>query len=104
MEPEQLRKERRSSRRLDMEKELITIKWEEANIEQSGKATCLDVSSSGLKISFDRTIQIGQNVEVTFEGKNNHLNVMQATALYSEQKEHGWFEIAFTFDHSGENK
>lgn len=103
MEPEQVQSERRTSRRLDMEKELITVNWEDNGTKESSKPICLDVSSTGLKINIDRPIQTNTKAEIIFEGKDKQTNTFSAEVVYCNLQENGWYEIAFQFTQSGES-
>jgi hypothetical protein len=102
MQSEQPPHERRSSLRLDMEKELITLTWLDQGNEISRKAICLDVSSGGLKVSIDRHIATDHVVDITFKSKNGQSNSIKAKVLRCIEQAHGWYDIGFMFVELGD--
>ncbi len=86
--------ERRSSNRLDMEKELISINW----LDQQDKlhqrdVMCLDVSQGGLKISLERDLPLDTQVNIQFKARSSTTKVFKAVVLRSQLLAHGWYDI-----------
>jgi hypothetical protein len=90
--------ERRSSARLDMEKQMVSIKWTDAN-KQSQKrlVTCMDVSRGGLKLELEVAIPVDSLVEVQLTPENLSPQTFQAKVIRCAQLEHGWFNIGLKF-------
>jgi len=90
--------ERRSSMRLDMEKQIISISW----IENFGNIVtkdvmCIDVSNGGLQIELDHPLDIDITVVVIFTPNESQYRSYETRVLRSVQQEHGWFNIGLQF-------
>ena len=90
--------ERRNSKRLDMEKQLITISW----IETTGstvvrEVTCVDVSNGGLQVELDKPLPIDTTVVVIFNPNHPQCQSYETRVLRSVLQEHGWFNIGLQF-------
>jgi hypothetical protein len=91
--------ERRSSFRLDMEKELVDIVWtDESGQEQSKKIVCLDFSRGGLKLDCDITLPVQTAVTVIFKAANTSNQKLFGKVLRCIKQDNGWFEIALVLD------
>lgn len=91
--------DRRRSQRLDMEKELVTIMWEnDSNESVSRDVMCIDVSSGGLKVEMMHPIAPLTPVNVLFK-PNQPLNVTtQCTVLRCVKQLSGWYELALLIE------
>lgn len=91
--------ERRTTMRLDMEKELIDIHWtNEQGQHVSKKIACLDFSKGGLKLDCDQAIPLATETTVVFQGAAKHSQKLQGKVIRCIQQENGWFEIALRLD------
>jgi len=91
--------ERRQSFRIDMEKELVDISWqdEKGNVQQR-KIVCLDFSRGGLKVDCDQLIPIDAQVEVIFKAAHPQSQKLTGKVLRCVQDDSGWFHIALQLD------
>jgi len=95
--------ERRKSFRLDMEKELIDIAWQnDLGIEQHKKLVCLDFSRGGVKLDSDMEIPVNTPIKATFKQKHPKSQHIEGKVLRCVQQKNGWFEIALIFDNKEE--
>ncbi|WP_019029300.1 PilZ domain-containing protein [Colwellia piezophila] len=91
--------ERRTSFRLDMEKELVDIVWaDEKGQEHKKKIACLDFARGGLRIDCDETLPVNTAVTVVFQSANASNQKLYGKVLRSIKQENGWFEIALVLD------
>ena len=96
--------DQRRSLRLDMEKELIGLEWENDQHEiVKRQAMCIDVSNGGLKVNIDRRIETSGPVKVTFRDKQGSPNTMYAKVIRVTEI-HDWFDIAMEFVEQGGDK
>ena len=90
--------DRRSSVRLDMEKQLVAISWIDDNgTTVSRDVMCIDVSNGGLQIELERPLTIGITVIVVFNPNEKNFQSHETKVLRSVQQEHGWFNIGLQF-------
>lgn len=91
--------ERRSSFRLDMEKEFIDIMWKDENgKEQNKKIVCLDFARGGLKVDCDVALPIQTPVTVIFKSASVNNQKLYGKVLRCIKQDTGWFEIALVLD------
>lgn len=91
--------ERRSSFRLDMEKELVDIIWtDESGQEKTKKIVCLDFARGGLKLDCDITLPEQTAVTILFKSANSNNEKLFGKVLRCIKQDNGWFEIAITLD------
>lgn len=91
---EQDKNERRQSFRLDMEKELVDIIWNENGIERSKKIACLDFSRGGLKVDCDCEIAINTQITIVFKAANPNSQKLFGKVIRCIKQDNGWFEVA----------
>jgi len=90
--------ERRSSLRVDMEKQLVSISWiEETGTTITRDVMCIDVSNGGLQIELERSIPIDTLVVVLFSPNRTSCRSYETRVLRTLQQEHGWFNIGLQF-------
>lgn len=93
--------ERRSSFRLDMEKELVDIKWTDENgQERTKKIICLDFSKGGLKLDCDTPLPVQTQVKVVFKSATTNHQALTGSVLRCNKQDNGWFEIGLELDKS----
>ena len=91
--------ERRKSFRLDMEKELVDITWQDENgIHKKKKIVCLDFSRGGLKLDCDEAIPVSTSVTVLFKAANPNSQKLEGKVLRCLKQKNGWFEIGLMLD------
>lgn len=91
--------ERRSSFRLDMEKELVDIMWtDETGQERTKKIICIDFARGGLKLDCDIALPIQTAVTVVFKSASANNQQLFCKVLRCIKQESGWFEIALILD------
>ncbi len=91
--------ERRSSFRLDMEKELVDIIWTDENgQEKTKKIICIDFARGGLKLDCDIALPIQTSVTVVFKSANVNNQQLFCKVLRCVKQDSGWFEIALVID------
>lgn len=91
--------ERRSSFRLDMEKELVDIIWQDDNgKENSKKIACLDFSRGGLKLDCDIALPLQTTVTVLFISAATNHQKLYGKVLLCIKQDTGLFEIALVLD------
>ncbi len=91
--------ERRSSFRLDMEKELVDIIWkDEDGQEKSKKIVCLDFARGGLKLDCDIALPVQTVVTVVFKSASANNQKLYGKVLRCIKQDTGWFEIALVLD------
>lgn len=91
--------ERRSSFRLDMEKEFVDIMWTDENgQERTKKIVCLDFSRGGLKLDCDITLPVQTAVTVIFKSADANNQKLFGKVLRCVQQENGWFEVVLMLD------
>lgn len=87
--------ERRSSFRLDMEKELVDIIWTDENgQEKAKKIVCLDFARGGLKLDCDIALPLQTAVTVLFKAASTNHQKLYGKVLRCIKQDNGWFEIA----------
>ena len=91
--------ERRSSFRLDMEKELVDIIWtDESGQEKAKKIVCLDFARGGLKLDCDIALPVQTAVTVLFKSASTNNQKLYGKVLRCIKQDNGWFEIALILD------
>jgi len=91
--------ERRSSFRLDMEKELVDIIWtDESGHEKTKKIICLDFARGGLKLDCDISLPVQTAVTVMFRSASANSQKLYGKVLRCIKQDNGWFEIALILD------
>lgn len=91
--------ERRSSFRLDMEKELIDITWtDEKGHERTKKIICIDFARGGLKLDCDIALPLETPVTVVFKSAQANNQKLFCKVLRCIKQDSGWFEIALVID------
>jgi hypothetical protein len=91
--------ERRSSFRLDMEKELVDITWTDENgQDRTKKIICLDFARGGLKLDCDIALPVKTAVTVVFKSANANNQKLLGKVLRCIKQPNGWFEIALILD------
>ena len=91
--------ERRLAFRLDMEKEIVDITWQnDTGQEQLKKIACLDFSRHGVKLDCDQAIPAETVVTVTFHPDQPESLQLIGKVIRCIKQENGWFEIALYFD------
>lgn len=91
--------ERRSSFRLDMEKELVDITWtDESGNERAKKIICVDFSRGGLKLDCDIPLPIQTPVTVIFKSASANNQKLFGKVLRCIKQDSGWYEIALILD------
>lgn len=91
--------ERRSSFRLDMEKELVDIMWKDENgHEKSKKIACLDFARGGLRLDCDVALPEQTAVTVFFKSASANNQKLYGRVLRCIKQDTGWFEIALVLD------
>ena len=87
--------ERRQAFRLDMEKELVDIVWQNTSgDEQRRKIVCVDFSKSGLKLDCDQEIAVQTEVKIHFKAANKNSQLLHGRIIRCQQQVNGWYEIA----------
>ncbi|MBO9489986.1 PilZ domain-containing protein [Endozoicomonas sp. G2_1] len=87
--------ERRQSFRLDMEKELIDLSWQDAEGHvQVKKTACLDFARGGIKVDCDQSIEVGTEVAVTFKAHEAQSQRLSAQVIRCALQDNGWYHIA----------
>lgn len=91
--------ERRSSFRLDMEKELVDIMWTDENgQEKSKKIACLDFARGGLRLDCDVALPVQTAVIVLFKSASTNNQKLYGKVLRCIKQDTGWFEIALVLE------
>ena len=91
--------ERRSSFRLDMEKELVDIMWtDEDGQERIKKIICLDFARGGLRLDCDIDLPVQTAVTVVFKSANANNQKLFGKVLRCTKLDNGWFEIALVLE------
>lgn len=91
--------ERRSSFRLDMEKELVDIMWTDENGQDKvKKIVCLDFSRGGLKLDCDIALPEQTIVTVVFKSANTNNQRLFGKVLRCIKQDNGWFEVALILE------
>ena len=91
--------ERRSSFRLDMEKELVDIMWKDENgQDKSKKIVCVDFARGGLKLDCDIALPEQTEVSVLFKAASVNNQKLHGKVLRCIKQDTGWFEIALALD------
>lgn len=91
--------ERRSSFRLDMEKEFVDIMWTDENgQEKTKKIVCLDFARGGLKLDCDIVLPVQTAVTIFFKSANANNQKLFGKVLRCIKQDNGWFEIALVLD------
>ena len=91
--------ERRSSFRLDMEKELVDIMWTDENGKESTKKIiCLDFSRGGLKLDCDIVLPEQTAVTIVFKSASANNQKLYGKILRCVKQDNGWFEMALVLD------
>lgn len=87
--------ERRKAFRLDMEKELVDIKWTDENNQlHERKISCLDFSKGGVRLDCDHAIPVNSQVTVVFKQAATNSQTLHGKVIRCIQQENGWFEVA----------
>lgn len=90
--------DRRASARLDMEKQVVYIRWkDESSTLQSRQATCLDVSRGGFKLELELSIPVNTFVEIQFTPESVSERQFKAKVIRCTQLKHGWYNIGLQF-------
>lgn len=89
--------DRRDSARLDMEKQIISISWNEGDEDYSRDVMCFDVSGGGFQIEMEKPLPIGTRVSVLFSPYHPECRTYAAEVLRLTRQEHGWFNIGLQF-------
>ena len=93
--------ERRSSFRLDMEKELVDIVWtDDSGQERTKKIACLDFARGGVRVDCDIELPIQTAVTIVFKSASANNQKLQGKVLRCIQQDNGWFEIALVLEKS----
>tara|TARA_R110002050_G_scaffold41365_4_gene100304 strand:- start:947 stop:1252 length:306 start_codon:yes stop_codon:yes gene_type:complete len=91
--------ERRSSFRLDMEKELVDIIWtDEGGQKITKKTICIDFARGGLKLDCDIPLPIHAAVSVVFKSTSANNQKLFCKVLRCVKQDNGWFEIALILE------
>ena len=91
--------ERRQSFRLDMEKELIDIRWtDDSGSERTKKVACSDFSRGGLRIDSDIEIPKETPIVVTFKANTPKSQSLNGLVLRCIKQDNGWYEVAFQLE------
>ena len=91
--------ERRLAFRLDMEKELVDIVWQDASgNEQRKKIACLDFSRRGVKLDCDIGIPMATPVTVIFKAADPSSQKLTGKVVRCLKQDNGWYEIALQLD------
>jgi len=91
--------ERRSSFRLDMEKELVDIIWtDESGQQKTKKIVCLDFARGGLKLECDIALPAQIAVTVLFKSARANNQKLYGKVLRCTKQDNGWFELALILD------
>ncbi len=91
--------ERRSSFRLDMEKELVDIIWtDEKGQERQKKIVCLDFARGGLKLECDIALPDQIAVTVLFKSASVNNQKLYGKVLRCIKQNNGWYELALILD------
>jgi len=99
VEDNQNNDERRLAFRLDMEKEIVDLVWQnEAGVEQSKKIMCLDFSKRGLKLDCDIAIPLQTPVTVVFKSADPQSQKLMGRVIRCIKQDNGWFELALQLD------
>lgn len=84
--------ERRESLRLDMEKELVNVIWQdEQGNELSTKCICVDISRQGMQLNFDREIKEGSEIFVQFSTNDVNAKKWPVKVLRCHLSINGWY-------------
>lgn len=93
--------ERRSSFRLDMEKEFVDIMWTDENgQEKNKKIICLDFARGGLRLDCDVALPVQTAVTVLFKSAAANNQKLYGKVLRCIKQDTGWFEIALILDNT----
>lgn len=91
--------ERRSSFRLDMEKELVDIVWtDESGQERTKKIACLDFARGGVRVDCDMELPVQTAVTIVFKSASANNQKLSGKVLRCLQQDNGWFEMALVLD------
>jgi len=91
--------ERRKAFRLDMEKELVDIVWQNASgDEQRKKIVCVDFSKGGLKLDCDQEIAVQTAVKIHFKAAEKNSQLLHGRIIRCQKQVNGWYEIALRLD------
>lgn len=91
--------DRRQSFRLDMEKELVDIVWNDADgVERQKKIACLDFSRGGLKLDCDQSIELQTPATIVFKSASPNSQKLYGRVIRCIKQDNGWFEIALRLD------
>jgi len=91
--------ERRSSFRLDMEKELVDIVWtDESGQERTKKIACLDFARGGVRVDCDIELPVQTAVTIVFKSASANNQKLYGKVLRCVQQDNGWFEMALVLD------
>tara|TARA_B110000090_G_C13027512_1_gene310481 strand:+ start:79 stop:399 length:321 start_codon:yes stop_codon:yes gene_type:complete len=92
--------ERRQFFRLDMEKELIDISWQDKGIDKNKKIACFNFSRGGLKIDCDEPIPVSVMLTIRFKATAPKSRILKGKVLRCLKQKNGWFEIALILEAS----
>lgn len=91
--------ERRSSFRLDMEKELVDIMWvDNTGQERVKKIICLDFARGGLKLDCDIALPVQTAVTIVFKSASANNQKLYGKVLRCIKQDNGWYEMALVLD------
>ncbi|WP_286234036.1 PilZ domain-containing protein [Thalassotalea sediminis] len=98
-EQDDARIERRRSFRLDMEKELVNIQWQDDTGQEFNKTiACLDFSKGGLKLDCDQAIPLNVKATVIFKAAAPQSQSLTGQVVRCLKQDTGWYEIALRLD------
>jgi len=87
--------DRRQFFRLDMEKELVDIVWNnDAGQQVTKKIVCVDFSKGGLKLDCDQAIPVNTEVTIVFQAAAAQSQKLYGKTIRCIQQDNGWFEVA----------
>jgi hypothetical protein len=86
--------DRRQFFRLDMEKELIDITWQDKGVDKNKKIACFNFSRGGVKIDCDEPIPVSVTLTITFKAAAPKSQILKGKVLRCLKQKNGWFEIA----------
>jgi len=87
--------ERRSSLRVDMEAERITLAWiDENNQEQVDDGICIDLSRRGALVEYKQGFKVGELLAITFNPDNDKKHTVKGQVCRSTSGQPKSYHIA----------
>ena len=87
--------ERRKFFRLDMEKELIDIVWDDGSGEKvRQRIVCVDFSKGGLRVACRQVIPLNTEVQVCFKAADENSQMLLGRVIRQIEQADGCFEMA----------